>query len=377
MKKDIKELEHENSYLKRLSEESISKLLQMDTQAMAIRHELEQKRRGFSLMAELAVTVGQGSDYEGVFISVSKRINAALNMQRTVVLVPSAEKGLFRPLILQGYPADEVKKLKSSRIEVDSDLTDPAKPVLVTGADPEERFAPVRKALGLPYFISAPVILHNDVIAILITGRLSEQMPFLPRLGTSDVETVQTVSAYLAAMLAGYRLQEAENMANYDPLTQLPNLRRTKEEMRQILTLARRGGFSSAVMFVDLDGFKAVNDSFGHATGDKVLKIIAERLVHSVRESDLVGRIGGDEFIVVLSHVGRPEDAGFVAGKIIEKITEPMDIQGQSCKISASIGIAIFPDHGNDWDSLIEAADAAMYEIKNQGKNAFGYVNKS
>mgnify|MGYP003623460064 FL=1 len=306
-------------------------------------------------------------------MAVSKRINAALNMQRTIVLVPSAEKDIFRVSILQGYPAEE-KKVLANRVRIEPEMLDPSKPVLVTGEDSPERMAGIREALALPYFISSPGMLYNAVVAILVTGRTQEQIHFAPRLGQSDVETVQTVSAYLAAMLTGRRLQEAENLANYDPLTQLPNLRRTKEELHQVLTLAKRGGFSAAVMFVDLDGFKEINDKYGHLAGDKVLKIVSERLTHSVRESDLVGRIGGDEFIVVLSHITKPEDAGVVAGKIIEKLKDPIDIQGVGCRVSASIGIALAPDHGNDWTSLINAADEAMYKVKGAGKNAFGFV---
>lgn len=369
---EIEKLQLEVKYLRRLTEQSVARLLQADSQSIAIRHELEQKRRGFSLMADLAVALEQDTNYENVFVSVSRRINAALNMQRTAVLVPDSE-GLFRASVLQGYAADNRLAVASSRVEIDSELLERGRPVLVTGADPPSRLGQLREALQLPYLVASPVLLHNDVVAILVTGRLVEQPPFLPRLGQSDAETLKTVSNYLAAMLAGYRLAEAEHLANYDPLTQLPNLRRTKEGLRQILTLARRGGFTPAVMFIDLDGFKAVNDTHGHAVGDGVLRIVADRLAHSVRESDMVGRIGGDEFVVVLSHITRPLDAGQVAGKIIEKLSRPMNVQGTVCQVGASIGIAIFPDHGEDEDSLLKAADKAMYAIKNTGKNSFAF----
>ena len=199
---------HELDYLRRLAENNAAKILSLDAKSIAIRHELEQKRRGFSLMAELAITLGQDSDYKSVFVSVSKRVNAALNMQRTVVLVP-AEHGLFTPAVLQGYDADDEKYLFASNFPVDPEFLNP-NPVLVTGADSRQRHAPLRRMLGLPYLIASPVLLHNEVAAILVTGRLVEQPPFLPRLGASDVETVQTVSAYLAAMLAASRFAEAE-----------------------------------------------------------------------------------------------------------------------------------------------------------------------
>ena len=204
---DTNELQ-ELTYLRRLAESNAAKILSLDAKSIAIRHELEQKRRGFSLMAELAVTLGQDSDHKSVFVSVSKRVNAALNMQRTAVLMPT-DDGRFSPAVLQGYDPEDQKRLFAITFHVDSEFLEPA-PVLITGADAEERHADLRRVLGLPYLIASPVILHNEVAAILVTGRLVEQPPFLPRLGTSDAETVQTVSAYLAAMLAASRFAEAE-----------------------------------------------------------------------------------------------------------------------------------------------------------------------
>ncbi|MDR1920540.1 MAG: GGDEF domain-containing protein [Candidatus Adiutrix sp.] len=368
------ELRLEVDYMRRMTERTLARMMMIDAQSIAIRHELEQKRRGFRLMADLAVAIGRELDYDDVFTSVSRRLNAALDMQRTAVLIPGADKGRFRASVLQGYTPQEKKLVESQRLKLEPEMLEPHHPVLITSADPVDRLAPLREALLLPYLISSPIVLHNDVIAVLLTGRLLEQMPYSPRLGRSDVESVQTVSNYLAAMLASHRLLEVEQLANYDPLTQLPNLRRTKEGLKQILSLAKRGDFSSAVMFVDLDGFKAVNDAFGHQTGDAVLRRVAEKLTGSVRESDLVGRIGGDEFLVVLSRILKADDAGVVAGKIIKKLTEPINLRDKSCKIGASIGIAIFPEHGLDGAALIKAADEAMYMVKNKGKNAYGFV---
>lgn len=206
---ELEDLLQELQYLRSRAEQSTAKILKLDAQSIAIRHELEQRRRGFGLMAGLAVILGQEADYEHVFVSVSRCINAALNMQRTAILVPG-EEGTFRISILQGYPAEEEKLILHRYIEVDPELLDPLHPILVTGADPPTRMSSLREALKLPFFVSSPVILHNEVVAILITGRLLEQPPFLTRLGNTDVETVQTVSAYLAAMVAGNRLSEAE-----------------------------------------------------------------------------------------------------------------------------------------------------------------------
>jgi signal transduction histidine kinase/ActR/RegA family two-component response regulator len=194
-------------YLRRISERDAAKILELDMQSIAIRHELEQKRRGFALLAELAVSLRGNFSYESVFVPVARRINAALNMQRTAVLAPS-EDGRFNPAVLQGYPADQKERVAARNIEIDAELLDPERPVLVTGADPVDRLASLREALELPYLISSPALLHDkEVAAVLITGRMVEEPPFLSRLGRSDVETVQAISALLAAVLVERRLE--------------------------------------------------------------------------------------------------------------------------------------------------------------------------
>ncbi|NLC24517.1 MAG: GGDEF domain-containing protein [Oxalobacter sp.] len=370
---ELEALRREVAYLRKNSEQTAGRLLLADTQAIAIRHELEQKRRGFRLMADLAVSLGRETDYESVFVSVSRRINAALSMQRTAVLAPDPDGG-FSAVVLQGYPPHEQKVILECRIEIDPEMLDPTHPVLVTGADPDERLASVRKALALPYLISSPVMLHDNVVALLVTGRLVEERPYLPRLGESDVETVQMVSVYLAVMFTGFRLRHAEILASYDPLTQLFNLRSTTESLRHTLEYAQQGGYHAALLFIDLDGFKDVNDTHGHAAGDMVLRIVSERLVNCVRESDIVGRIGGDEFVVVLTHISQPEDAAGIAGKIVDSLSRPMDVQGARCQVGASVGIAVYPEHGEDESALLHAADDAMYAVKNNGKNAYRYA---
>lgn len=193
----------------RICEKNAAKILDLDTKSITIRHELEQKRRGFSLLAELSVSLRQNTSYESVFIPVAQRINAALNMQRTVVLTPD-DKGFFTAAVLQGYSADEKAMLAGRHIDVPSELLNTDFPVLVTGADPLDRLKELRELLKLPCLISAPVILQDEVAAILITGRIVEAHPYLLRLGRNDVETVQAISALLASVLAGQRLAAAE-----------------------------------------------------------------------------------------------------------------------------------------------------------------------
>jgi len=193
----------------RISEQNAAKVLALDIASTTIRLELEHKRRGFALLAELAASLQQNTGDVDMFIHVAKRINAALNMQRTVVLKENGD-GLFSVLVLQGYSANEKAALAGRHIEVPAELFDPVVPVLVTGADSTDRFKELRELFGLPYFVSSPIMLQGKVFAILITGRLIEAPPYLVRLSHSDKETVQALGAFLASVLMGQRLLAAE-----------------------------------------------------------------------------------------------------------------------------------------------------------------------
>ena len=206
---ELRELRAEVSYLRERAEVTLARMLKLEAAAMRRRQELGQKRRGFALMAELAVTMGKDSDFDRVFVDVARRINSVLYMQRTAVLMAD-ERGRFRATVLQGYTPEEEKEIANSIIPVDRELLESLNPVMVTGKDPLERLQELRKSLLLPYFIAAPVVLHNESVGIFVTGRLVEQHPYMPPLAVNDMETVQAVSAYLAAMLAGQRMVEAE-----------------------------------------------------------------------------------------------------------------------------------------------------------------------
>jgi len=141
------------------------------------------------------------------------------------------------------------------------------------------------------------------------------------------------------------------------------------------IEMARRGKKMAAVLFVDLDGFKAVNDTYGHDAGDAVLKEIARRLSSCVRETDTIARIGGDEFLGVLSELQAPENAVEIAEKILQSVSEDIFFDGIKMTVGASIGIAIYPTHGEDMESLIKQSDKAMYNIKKSGQNGYSFVN--
>ncbi len=168
---------------------------------------------------------------------------------------------------------------------------------------------------------------------------------------------------------------ELDFLANHDALTGLPSLRLCKDRLEHSLAEARRNRQLSAVMFLDLDGFKEVNDAHGHELGDSVLKTTAERIKSGIRETDTVAHIGGDEFIIILSSLPEVEIADRISSSLIRDLAKPIRIDEVEVQVSASIGIALYPQDGTTAEELIRAADRAMYRIKDEGKNNFGFAS--
>lgn len=165
--------------------------------------------------------------------------------------------------------------------------------------------------------------------------------------------------------------REINYMAYYDQLTGLPNHTLFKDRLNQAIHLAQRSAKLIVVFFIDLDSFKAVNDTMGHLGGDELLKRVSERLQNRVRRYDTVSRFGGDEFLVMLPQIADPEDIRKVAANLMDAFRQPVQVGGQEFFITASAGVAVFPEDGADAETLIKNADLAMYAAKEQGKNRY------
>jgi diguanylate cyclase (GGDEF)-like protein/PAS domain S-box-containing protein len=170
-------------------------------------------------------------------------------------------------------------------------------------------------------------------------------------------------------------MQQIEFLAHYDPLTRLPNRRLLEQRVQQLIALAARNKKQLAFLFIDLDRFKVVNDSLGHAAGDVILETVAQRLRATVREVDCLARLGGDEFVCVLHDVVEPPDAHTAASRLIAALDAPMQIAGHSLTITASIGISLYPSDGDDYETLLKHADAAMYSAKRAGRDRFMFFS--
>ena len=192
---------------------------------------------------------------------------------------------------------------------------------------------------------------------------------------TVELETanVQLQSEVFERMQAEERVW---HVAHHDALTGLPNRSLLQDRLAQALMVADRANCGVAVLFLDLDRFKSVNDSLGHDVGDALLKSVADRLALVVRDVDTVCRLGGDEFVIVLGEVTVPDDAVMVAERILAALGRPVDVMGHSLRASTSIGISLFPEDGRDAQTLMKSADTAMYTAKNRGRNNFQFFSQ-
>ncbi|CCQ72099.1 diguanylate cyclase domain-containing protein [Magnetospira sp. QH-2] len=168
--------------------------------------------------------------------------------------------------------------------------------------------------------------------------------------------------------------EKIRRLAHHDILTGLPNRALLKDRLNRAVARAHRQEIYLALMYVDLDKFKPINDLFGHDAGDDVLRGVAGRLVSSVRGTDTVARVGGDEFVVLIESLNAPEEAGKIADKILTLLLAPFRIKGADVHIGASIGISLFPVHGEAPETLMKRADEAMYKVKGAGRNSFVYA---
>ena len=168
---------------------------------------------------------------------------------------------------------------------------------------------------------------------------------------------------------------QMEAFANYDMLTGLPNRRYFFQQLQQLENSITSEFHKDAVLYIDLDTFKHINDTYGHLIGDQVLIQIGSRLLACVRKTDVIARIGGDEFAVILKEIGDSSNAERIATSILQTLQEPISINSTELSVNASIGISIFPDNGKDSESLIRNADSALYEMKRNGKGGVRIFN--
>ena len=250
----------------------------------------------------------------------------------------------------------------------------------IIDADPSAPALSIAKKLGIPSFtdLTEAIKASSTCLAFNLTGNDSITAYAESQLGTENI-----IGGFQARFFWNLltRLKQTNeqitHLAHHDSLTVLPNRILFYDRLNQQITRSERDKDSFAVLFLDLDGFKIVNDTLGHGSGDMLLREAAKRIVACVRDSDTVARMGGDEFTVILGNARTPGSKDRVTKKIISAIARPFALDGKDCTISVSIGIAIYPDNGRTAEQLVKIADAGMYLAKHSGKNCYRFVGDS
>ncbi len=247
----------------------------------------------------------------------------------------------------------------------------------IVDADPQAPALAIAKKRGLKSFtdLAEAIEASRPCLAFNLTGEDSITAYVASQLGNGNI-----IGGFQARFIWNLltRLKQTNeqitNLAHHDNLTGLPNRILFYDRLNHAITMARRNKASIAVLYLDLDGFKLINDTLGHDAGDALLRETAKRITACVRDSDTVARMGGDEFTVILCDQRASSSKDRVAKKIIEAIAHPFMINGKSCSVSVSIGITFNPDHGKTAEQLVKIADATMYLAKHNGKNGYRFA---
>ncbi|MEM7252135.1 MAG: EAL domain-containing protein [Pseudomonadota bacterium] len=257
--------------------------------------------------------------------------------------------------------------------------------VLFTRGDPDMEDAESLVKADVQAGICAPLWNGEEIIGMAQVDRRGDfQLPF----GEKDLETFAVFAHHLALSVSNVMLKdglrktvqkleraqsEMERLAFFDPLTGLYNRRLFRDRLEQAVRVVERRGNALALLYLDLDDFKRINDTLGHGAGDDLLRALGERLASCVRGHDTVARIGGDEFAILLSDVGGIDGALTVAEKVLARLREPVNVYGQTLIVTTSIGITLAPEDGRDAETLLKNADLALYRAKSRGRNNFQF----
>ncbi len=342
-----------------------------DQMRVAVARDVTERKRAESMQAALyaiAEAAYGAEDLPGLFERIHRIVGGLLPaINFFVALYDRETEALTFPYYVDEHgQAPAPGKLDSGTLSAEVIRTGRA--ILLprdAAAHPSERIH-ADVGAGAPEWLGVPLGTQQGMLGALVVKSYSHAS----RYGENDIELLQFVSAQVAATIERKQMETALlHSARHDSLTGLPNRELLHDRLRTALSRARRDRSRLSVLYVDLDTFKQVNDGLGHAVGDLVLQEVAARLKHCVRESDTVSRVGGDEFVILLNGIHSPECASLIAEKAHLVLGKPFDVAGHRLHIAASIGISLYPEHGDDDTQLIRHADEAMYKAKRDGGN--------
>ena len=344
-----------------------------DQLRIAVAHDVSDRKRAESMQAALyAISEAAhfAEDLPALFQRIHQIVGELLPAQNFFVALYDGKTGeLSFPYHVDEYDqAPAPGRLDSGTLS--AEVIRSGQPLLLT---PETAIALPDRLQSVTgrdslYWLGVPLTVRDGTIGALVVQSYSGAT----RYTEDDKELLQFVSTQVAAAIERKQLHtRLQHNAQYDQLTDLPNRELLHDRLRTAIARARRDHERLALLYLDMDNFKLVNDSLGHAAGDLLLQSVAERLKRCVRESDTVARVGGDEFVVLLEGIRLPEHACMVAQKIRISLNQPLELAGHGLRILPSIGIALYPEQGDEATQLLQRADAAMYIAKKSGGNRF------
>jgi len=327
------------------------------------------------LIAEFGQQAFASTDVEDVLKRAVELVSVSLKADYCTVLELDRDGKQLLLKATSGWP-EELKARPTVPIRPGGRLEfvlSHREPLIIDDLPKDERFpeSPLLK-LGVRSGIQVPIFGTAGTYGILSSHSRTEA-----HFGPDDASFLQSVANTLAVAIERKTAQERlERLAQFDSLTGLPNRQLFHDRLLKTMAHARRGGSPMAVLFIDLDRFKLVNDTQGHSAGDKLLQEAATRLLQCVRAGDTVGRFGGDEFGAIVTDLAKPGDAGVVAQKVLDALAQPFKLAPHDTYVSASIGITLFPADGDNPEALVMNADTAMYRAKEQGRNTYQYFTR-
>ena len=327
---------------------------------------LDEQFRVLETLAQIDQLLLRSADLEHVLDTIMSRVQELTQCQSVGITLRDADApGRGRVFLT----ASGLTELPVSRIALDDDMLEALAGqanglTIVRCEESRHSFLKPLADTGAMFFWVWPVIVAEQLEAILAVGYREVPVadPVVAHCGGKFAERLAV------ALSKSARDEHLYRQAHYDPLTALPNRLLFRDRLAQELANAAAGLSRGALLYIDLDHFKRVNDTVGHTAGDQVLTIVAQRLRACVKDGDTVARLGGDEFTVILRDVAEPDAAAAVAARIIESLQLPVNIAGRDHYVCASIGITLFPDDAKTIDDLMRNADTAMYRAKDLGR---------
>lgn len=342
-----------------------------DQVRVGVARDVTERKRAESMQAALyAITdaANQAEDLPALFEQIHQIVGRFLPARNfSVALYDDAQDQFTFPYDVDEFEQAQEQRKSDSAI-LSAEVIRSGEPLFLTPDTRSHlpRHIRLEGFTETAHWLGVPLRAKSRTVGTLVVHSHAVEVRFTP----ADVELLQFVSSQIANAIERKRADEQlRHRAWHDPLTDLPNRELFHDRLQSAMLRAQRYNTPLCLLYLDLDDFKEVNDTFGHTVGDLLLQEAARRLRDCVRESDTVGRIGGDEFMVLLNGLHEPDHALIVAEKVRVALAAPYRVADQCVQISPSIGIALYPDHGDDFRQLIRYADEAMYEAKKRGGN--------